>query len=154
MKFIADAMLGRLAKWLRILGFDTAYFAHVDDHELVRIARAEGRILLTRDRELTRRKGVRAIFVVSDRFDDQLRQLYRDLDLDWDSLRSRCARCNVVLRPVGKAEVKGRVPAFVFRKHEQFSLCTQCGRVYWRGTHWDRMRQRIEEIRGGCITSS
>jgi uncharacterized protein with PIN domain len=147
-------MLGRLAKWLRILGYDTAYFAQIEDRELVRIARAEGRILLTRDREVTRRKGVRSLFVVSDRFEDQLGQLLRDLDLDMDSFQSRCARCNIILRSISKAEVKDRVPAFVFRKHEQFTLCSQCGRVYWRGTHWERMRQRIEDIRGGNFTSS
>lgn len=154
MKFLADAMLGRLAKWLRILGYDTAYFPQLEDHDLVRIARAEGRMLLTRDRELTRRKGLRSLLVASDRFEEQLAQLLRDLDLDMDGSLSRCARCNTALRPIHREEVEGRVPAYVFREHVQFSSCPQCDKVYWRGTHWERMRQRIEEIRGGCFTSS
>ncbi len=154
MKFIADAMLGRLAKWLRILGYDTVYFAHIEDHDLVRIGRAEGRILLTRDRELTRRRSLKSVFIISDRFEEQLGQLLRDLDLDVDGSASRCARCNVVLQPTARDQVRDRVPPFVLRRHAEFSLCPQCDKVYWRGTHWERMRQRVEEIRGDCLTSS
>ncbi len=149
MKFLADAMLGRLAKWLRILGYDTAYFSQIEDSELVRIARAEGRMLLTRDRELARRKGFSCLLIESDRFEEQMRQLLRDLDLDVDSSSSRCARCNTALRPVGKEEVEERVPPYVLRRHEHFSLCPRCDKVYWRGTHWQRMWQRVDEIRRG-----
>ncbi len=149
MKFLADAMLGRLAKWLRILGYDTVYFSQIEDSDLVRIARAEGRTLLTRDRELARRKGLRCLLIESDRFEEQMRQLLRDLDLDVDISSSRCARCNTVLRPVSKEEVEERVPPYVLRRHEHFSLCPRCDKVYWRGTHWQRMWQRVDEIRRG-----
>ncbi len=149
MRFLADAMLGRLAKWLRILGHDTAYFSQIEDGDLVRIARAEGRTLLTRDRELTRRKGLRCLLIESDRFEEQMRQLLRDLDLKMDSSFSRCARCNTVLRAASKEEVKDRVPPYILRRHVHFSLCPHCDKVYWRGTHWQRMQQRIEEIRRG-----
>jgi len=149
MKFLADAMLGRLAKWLRMLGHDTAYFPQLEDHDLVRIARAEGRMLLTRDRELTRRKGLRCLLIEGDRFEEQMRQLLRDLDLNVDSPFSRCARCNTLLRPVSKEEVRDRVPPYVLHRHRHFSLCPRCDKVYWRGTHWQRMQQRVEEIRRG-----
>ena len=149
MKFLADAMLGRLAKWLRMLGYDTAYFPQLEDHDLVRMARAEGRMLLTRDRELTKRKGLRCLLIENDRFEEQMRQLLRDLDLNTDSSFSRCARCNTVLRSVSKEEVKEQVPPYILRQHVYFRLCPQCDKVYWRGTHWQRMRQRIDEIRSG-----
>lgn len=154
MKFLADAMLGRLAKWLRILGHDTAYFRQLDDQELVRIARAENRVLLTRDRELTRRKGLRSYLVEGDRFEDQLGQLLRDLKLDSEGPFPRCARCNTRLEAIKREEVKGRVPSYVYDQHDHFTLCPHCDRVYWRGTHWQRMRERIDAIREGRVSSS
>jgi uncharacterized protein with PIN domain len=154
MRFLADAMLGRLAKWLRVLGHDTAYFPQLEDHELVRIARAEDRMLLTRDRELTRRKGVSSLLVESDRLEEQLGQLLRDLDLDCESWTPRCARCNAALRAITKEEARDRVPHYILRRHTDFTLCPQCDKVYWRGTHWERMRQNIEEIRGRALKPS
>jgi uncharacterized protein with PIN domain len=147
MKFLADAMLGRLAKWLRILGHDTAYFPELEDSQLVRIARAEERTLLTRDRELTRRKGVRSLLIESDRFEEQLGQLLRDLDLDCTHQTPRCPRCNAALLPIAKEEISARVPRYVLSRHNDFTLCPGCNKVYWKGTHWQRMRERIDEIR-------
>ena len=153
MKFVADAMLGRLAKWLRILGHDTAYFPNLEDQELVRLARAEDRVLLTRDTELTRRRGLRSLLVESDRLEEQLGQLLRDLSLDMDS-PARCARCNALLEAIDRAAAKGRVPPYVYRRHSEFTLCPACDRVYWRGTHWQRMRERIDQIREGSVSSA
>ncbi|MDH4207259.1 MAG: Mut7-C RNAse domain-containing protein [Anaerolineae bacterium] len=147
LKFLVDAMLGRLAKWLRLLGYDTLYEATADDHDLVRLARAEGRLLLTRDRELARRKALNSLFIESDRPEEQLAQLLRDLRLDSQTFAPRCARCNTLLEAMDRKEAKGRVPSYVFSRHEEFTFCPQCQRVYWPGTHWQRMRQRIEEIR-------
>jgi uncharacterized protein with PIN domain len=154
MKLLADAMLGRLAKWLRVLGHDTAYFPQLQDHELMRLARAEDRTLLTRDRELTRRKGVRSVLIESDRFEEQLDQLLCDLDLDCTSQRPRCPRCNAALLPVTKEEVSTKVPPYVLSRHSDFTLCPHCDKVYWRGTHWRRMRERIDEIRERRFTPS
>jgi len=153
MKFVADAMLGRLAKWLRILGHDTAYFPNLEDQELVRLARAEDRVLLTRDTELTRRRGLRSLLVESDRLEEQLGQLLRDLSLDMDS-PARCARCNALLEAIDRAAAKGRVPPYVYRRHSEFTLCPACDKVYWRGTHWQRMRERIDQIREGSVSSA
>jgi uncharacterized protein with PIN domain len=148
-KFLADAMLGRLAKWLRILGYDTKYFRQAEDSDLVRIARAEGRLLLTRDRELARRKGVTCLFIESDKFEQQMRQVLRELNLNTDGQSPRCALCNTVLQPVGKEEAQKRVPQYVLRRHTHFRLCPTCDKVYWRGTHWQRIRERISEIGEG-----
>ena len=154
MKFLADAMLGRLAKWLRILGHDTTYFPHAEDRELVRLARAEGRLLLTRDRDLIRRRGLRSLLVESDVFEEQLEQLLRDLDLEVESPPPRCVHCNTILEEVGKDSVKGRVPPYVFRRHSDFTWCPRCDKVYWRGTHWQRMRERMDEIRERAVSPS
>ena len=151
-KFLVDAMLGRLAKWLRLMGYDTLYEAAADDHDLVRLARAEGRILLTRDRELAKRRGLTSLLIESDRFDEQLAQLLRDPQLNGQASAPRCARCNTLLEALDRKEAKGRVPSYVFSRYEKFTLCPQCDRVYWQGTHWQRMRQRIEDIRERAVT--
>jgi uncharacterized protein with PIN domain len=154
MRFLADAMLGRLAKWLRVLGHDTAYFPDLEDHELVRLARAEDRTLLTRDRDLTRRRGLKSLLIESERFEDQLGQLLRELDLDCESAAPRCPRCNAALRAITREEASERVPPYVLRQHSDFTLCPRCDKVYWRGTHWERMRQSVEEIRERSLRTS
>jgi uncharacterized protein with PIN domain len=154
MKFLADAMLGRLAKWLRVLGHDTAYFPQLEDDQLIRLARAEGRTLLTRDRDLTRRKGVRSLLIESDRFEEQLGQLLRDLNLDCTNQTPRCPRCNAALLRVTKEDISARVPGYVLSRHSDFTRCPRCDKVYWKGTHWQRMRERIDAIRERGFTPS
>jgi len=144
--FLVDGMLGRLAKWLRILGYDTAYFPDLDDNELVRLARAEGRILLTRDRELARRRGLHSILIEDDQLEAQVRQVLRELGLSEERPFSRCPVCNALLRRVEKESVRDKVPPYVFQTQEQFSLCPQCGRIYWKGTHWQRMREKLARL--------
>jgi uncharacterized protein with PIN domain len=146
MKFLADNMLGRLATWLRLLGYDTAYLPEADDPELARIARAEDRVLLTRDVELTRRRGVRHILIESEKVDEQLQQVFHKLDLTARHAFSRCAECNLPLDPVIKEAVHGQVPRYVFQTQDHFLRCPRCQRVYWRGTHWARMLARIEDL--------
>ncbi len=140
-------MLGRLATWLRLLGYDTSYLPSADDHELARVARAEGRILLTRDVELTRRRGLRHVLVESERVEEQLLQVFSALRLSARQAFSRCAECNVSLSPVSKESVRDSVPPYVWRTHERFLRCPFCSRVYWRGTHWAHMLAQIEDLR-------
>jgi uncharacterized protein len=146
MKFLADNMLGRLATWLRLLGYDTVSLPEADDAELARVARAEDRVLLTRDVELTRRRGIRPLLIESDRVEEQLRQVFRATGLTGQDAFSRCARCNTPLDRASKATVRGRVPPFVFQTQERFFCCPNCRRVYWRGTHWARIVAQIEDI--------
>ncbi len=139
-------MLGRLATWLRLLGYDTAYLPAADDHELARVARAEDRILLTRDVELTRRRGVRYLLIESEKVSEQLRQVFPALHLTARAAFSRCAECNIVLEPVSKDQVREQVPPYVFQTHTRFLLCRRCGKVYWRGTHWARIVAQIQDL--------
>jgi len=143
LRFVADAMLGRLAKWLRILGYDTLYNPSWDDPYLVRVARAEERILLTRDAELARRRGVRVLMLESERLEAQVRQLRRDLPLSTGKPFSRCPVCNTPLEEITKDQVWGQVPPYVFATQSEFRLCPSCDRFYWRGSHWEHMTEFV-----------
>ena len=139
-------MLGTLAKWLRILGYDTVFDPALDDHQLVRMARAENRILLTRDRELARRRGVRLLLVGSEDLDEQIRQVLSDLELAPDRSFSRCPVCNEALESLDPAVAEAQVPAYVVQTHQDFRRCPACRRVYWRGSHWQQMDQKLARL--------
>jgi uncharacterized protein len=147
-RFVVDAMLGRLARWLRVLGYDTLYFSDADDAALVRRALAEDRILLTRDVELTRRRGVRVILISDDRVGNQLREIVEILHLSANQAFSRCINCNAPLVEFERAQARDLVPPYVFATQTRFRRCAECGKVYWRGTHWARMKSTLESARG------
>lgn len=149
-RFIADSMLGRLAKWLRILGYDASYFRDAEDGRLLAIARREGRILLTRDtRLLLRRRLCPMLFVRHDRVWDQLRQVVGELGLNMgERLGSRCIRCNRSLAPLAKHRAAGRVPPYVLRHHDAFFQCEGCGRIFWGGTHLTHMEETVRALCG------
>jgi hypothetical protein len=146
-RFLADTMLGRLATWLRILGYDTEYFRGTDT-ALIERAREDGRILLTRDSGLLRRRRMPPhLFVLSDHVMEQLRQVMGAFHLTpADPSEGRCPRCNAVVEPRTKAEVAGRVPEFVWSHQEAFWGCPSCGRVYWAGSHRQRMNETIRKL--------
>ncbi|MGA2192767.1 MAG: Mut7-C RNAse domain-containing protein [Nitrospirota bacterium] len=149
MKFAADAMLGKLAVWLRLLGFDTSYLRDIEDDMLVDTAREEGRLLLTRDTVLVKKLAPgEFLFIRDDSPSMQLRQTVRELGLALDEslFFSRCTRCNVLLKAAEKESVRGKVPEFTFGRMDSFMRCPSCGRVYWRGTHWKRVTDRLREI--------
>jgi len=143
LRLLADAMLGALARWLRVLGYDTTYDASLSDHALVRLARAEGRVLLTRDRELAGRRNIQKLFIVSQRWDAQVRQVLTELPLPALAPFTRCLVCNAPLLPMLLSEARGLVPPYVFVTHRRFRLCPDCNRVYWRGTHREHMETTI-----------
>lgn len=147
MKFVADHMLGRLAKWLRALGYDTVYSPNLDDPDLVRISQAEGRLLLTRDTGIAKRKGVDCLLIGSDQLDEQLGQVVRHCGLQLDGeLAPRCLRCNEVLDEVQREVARDLVPPYVWQTQSQFRRCPACSRLYWRGTHWTKMKERIAAL--------
>lgn len=146
MRLLADSMLGSLGRWLRLLGYDAAIAGREPDWQIVRQARAEGRIILTRDRELARRQGVHTLLVVEDDLDAQLAQTMRDLDLPPPQPGTRCLHCNTTLQPVNPADVTGDVPPYVLQTQETFRRCPVCQRVYWRGTHWYKIEERTAAL--------
>ena len=146
LRFAADRMLGKLAKWLRVLGHDVIYGEHLSGPGLIRVARAEHRLILSRDRKLRKRQPPDYLFIESDHYRDQLRQVIRACGLgSLDHAFTRCLECNMVLEPGSKAEVEKSVPPYVFATQENFSRCPKCRRVFWPGTHHERM---LEELRG------
>lgn len=147
MRFFCDTMLGRLAKWLRLLGYDAAYENEIDDWELVRRAGYEDRMLLTRDREIMKRwqvvRGrVKASLVTADKVDDQLLEVIGRFGLR-PQPEARCPEDNSVLKPLPREEARDRVPPYVFQTQEDFRACPVCRRVYWKATHWEK----IDDVR-------
>lgn len=135
-------MLGRLAKWLRVLGYDTVYWRG-DDAGLIRLALTGDRLLLTRDTRLPPRlPPSHCLFIESDHYDEQLRQVIGRLGLP-PRIGRRCLRCNHVLEPAEKAGLRGRVPEFVWQRHHRFARCPDCLRIYWEGTHFQRMKEMV-----------
>lgn len=144
-RFVADAHLGGLARLLRMAGFDTVYDNHFADAEIERIADHDGRIVLSRDRELLKRRSIsHGCYVRALKPDAQLAEILARLDLT-DSLHplSRCLECNVPLEAVDKARIVERIPPNVRQQHQRFSTCCACRRVFWEGSHWQRMRERL-----------
>ena len=148
--FLADAMLGRLARWLRMLGYDTAYERAISDQVLIERALAENRWVLTRDRYLAKRKLLRGrhTLVRSDHIADQLRQLKWELNVHLavgSTTASRCPACNGMLESITREDAAPNVPRFVATQHAQFSQCVDCGRIYWPGTHWENFHRQLAE---------
>jgi uncharacterized protein with PIN domain len=143
--FMADAMLGRLARWLRILGFDTAYEAHIDDRDLVRRAVEQRRIILTRDRRLPDEWRISGVHVLAaERPMAQLREIEAVFAIGRDARPfTRCSRCNTGLEAAAADDVRGEIPARVLLDHDRFRRCPRCRRVYWNGSHVDRIRRAL-----------
>ncbi|HGE70928.1 TPA: hypothetical protein ENX78_08845 [Candidatus Poribacteria bacterium] len=147
-KFIADEMLGKLAKWLRTIGYDTVYYRDGTDSKLVQRALEENRIILTRDTELAERKLARnCIFIKSENVWEQFNQVVNELKLDTKSkLLTRCLICNVQIQSVEKESVNGLVPPYTYQTHDVFYRCPSCGKIYWSGTHKDNMIELISNL--------
>ncbi|MHB1133649.1 MAG: Mut7-C RNAse domain-containing protein [Chloroflexota bacterium] len=144
-RLVADAMLGRLARWLRALGYDTVYDQRLEDPALARMARAEGRLLLTRDRQLARRRALWAVLVENDDLSAQLVQVLPLLGPPPSGF-GRCVACNGCLEEVDHASAESRVPQYVWETQPDFALCRACGRLYWRGSHWHRIKHQLAAL--------
>lgn len=149
--FFADAMLGRLARWLRVMGYDCAYENRIDDRVLVERAVSEDRVILTRDTLLGERKAAqgRVFFVKGNTIEEQVRGVREAFTIDSNCFLTRCLRCNLKLQEAQKESVKAVVPAYVFETQAYFSRCPGCGRIYWNGTHKDGMRVEVERLLKG-----
>ncbi|MBP1912402.1 uncharacterized protein with PIN domain [Thermococcus stetteri] len=153
MKFIADMMLGRLARWLRLYGYDTLY-GIVDDDEIIKRALAEARVILTRDEELAEKAeklGARVIFLSSNSLERQVEEL-RKFGVEFRELfpeNARCPKCNGPIERVPKEYVKGKVPESVYEKYDEFYVCKKCGQIYWPGRQWKEMLKIDRKLRLG-----
>ncbi|MCM8757470.1 MAG: Mut7-C RNAse domain-containing protein [Candidatus Omnitrophica bacterium] len=145
-KFILTKELGRLAKWLRILGFDTIYFKEENKGLLLLTSLREERIILTRNQRLAKIRGPRIINIKSDNLKGQLREVLELFKIDEEKMFSRCVICNLELDHIEKEKVKGKVPEYVFQTQNNFYTCKSCGRTYWQGTHWGNVTKILEEI--------
>ncbi len=152
MKFIVDNNVGKLAKWLRIMGYDTLFFDASDDSQLVATALAEDRVILTRDTQIMRRRVVtsgrlKAILIKGDKPEWQMRQVVETLNLDCQFRPfAICLECNLPLEERSKQQVKDLVPPYVFQTQSQYMGCPACHRIYWRGTHWQAMTKKLERF--------
>jgi len=151
MKFLCDQMLGTLAKWLRLFGFDTFYAnAEMDDDELLEMAEKENRVLITRDKELiirAKKKNIQIVEMISIDLDEQLSVILKNVDVDEKAVLSRCSLCDTILNEIKRDEVKNKVPEKVFRNNDRFWFCSKCDKIYWRGSHYDKIQSKINKIK-------
>ena len=154
-RFIVDHNVGKLTKWLRLMGYDARFFRGESDAEMVAIALKEKRIILTRDTRIMQRRLVtkgklKALLIASDQPQKQIHQIINSLNLDYRfNPFSLCLECNQPLVERQKSELKDSVPPYVFKTQEQFRQCPACKRIYWRGTHWRAMTRRLEGLGEG-----
>ncbi|HQN76169.1 MAG TPA: Mut7-C RNAse domain-containing protein [Methanomassiliicoccales archaeon] len=142
--FLLDGMLGSLARWLRIMGYDSEYLRDEADGELLAIL--GDRYLLTRDKQLAQRAGARGFYMESDDLDVQLSAVVERFGLRLDLERTRCTACNGQLERVPKERVEHKVPEGTWSGHQDFWMCQGCGKVYWQGAHWKNIRGRLDQL--------
>jgi uncharacterized protein len=150
MRFALDSSLGKLAKWLRILGFDSVYVPGKPKESFLFYG-TEDRILLTRTRQIqARNPGHRLLFICFNNPRDQLQQVISELKLEFSDIKpfSRCIRCNLSLQKLSRDQVRTLVPDYVYETQVEFRKCPGCGRIYWPGTHVDATVNTIREIFG------
>jgi uncharacterized protein len=148
-KFILSKELGRLAKWLRILGFDTVYYNQDNLSSLIIQALRDERIILTRNQRLPQARGLKIVLIKNEKIKKQVAEILQTLKivLEPEMMFSRCILCNTELVYITKDEVKDKVPEYVFNTQEDFLTCPQCNRIYWQGTHWGNVRKTLEEVK-------
>jgi hypothetical protein len=149
LKFIADGMLGKLTRWLRMLGHNVKYSSKLDDNQLITIAKKERRILLTRDFELYQQataKGVNAFYLEGKTEAERLAQIAKrfKIELDIDMATSRCPKCNTRVKPIPKEQAADKVEESTFTYYNEFWECPKCEKIYWQGAHWTRIRKTLE----------
>ncbi|MBN2544002.1 Mut7-C RNAse domain-containing protein [bacterium] len=144
-KFVADVMLGRLSRWLRLLGYDVKYSPDNDDNKLLYLALTEERLLLTRDRKLAERASKQSILIGSEKLVEQLKELVNKAGISTELRFSRCSICNKIIKPIDKKAVIDKVPPYTYKTHDEFYYCPECERIYWKGSHKKLIRDFLEK---------
>jgi len=145
--FLITQELGRLAKWLRIFGYDSVYYRKNDVSGIVITCLREDRILLTRNKALTKYIGVRKFFITKDKVEDQLYEIFKkfSLPVTENNIFTRCVGCNSSLETINREAVKDKVPSYVYQTQEDFKMCPSCQKIFWKGTHWDLAHRFLRE---------
>lgn len=143
-KFVADHMLGSLARWLRMMGYDCRYEKGLSDNEIVSISETEGRIILTRDKELAEKGG--GVCLKTTALDEQLSEVSKRFDLRFDPSEMRCSLCNGSLGHVDRSSVAGKIPERSLEGASDFWQCESCKKIYWNGTHWNGIIGRFRKL--------
>ena len=148
MKFIVDSMLGKLARRLRIMGYDTYFDPKMDDHDILKLSKEEGRSIVTRDTQMAKIRGAKLFLLRSTDIAEQLKEISKLAKIRLDSSRSfsRCPGCNTPVKDVSKEEVKKIVPKFVYETLNKFSYCPKCKKAYWQGTHYEKLLKELKNI--------
>ncbi len=153
-KFIADNNVGKLARWLRLIGYDTLLFEEKDDGQMIKVALSENRVILTKDTQFMKRRLVtngklKTILIRQDDPKLQVQEVVKILNLDYHFKPfSLCLECNQVLIARGKGEVQNLVPSRVLEAQTQYTQCPACHRIYWQGTHWQAMVKKLLDLQG------
>jgi len=152
LKFVTDGMLGKLTRWLRMLGHNVVYTGSMDDKELIQKAKKEDRILLTRDLELYQQaigRGAEAFSVEGKTEAEKLAKLAKrfGFKLEIDVKISRCPKCNTRIKPVSKTDIVNKIPQTTASHYNEFWECPECQQIYWRGAHWKRIEKTLIEAR-------
>jgi len=154
MKFLIDAMHGRIARYLRILGYDTYYSNDISDTQILELAQKENRILITRDIQLAERAKLRKIPYILLKSTDFIKNFYLiykkfSINLNADPNKSRCPVCNSELTPISKEFVKDKIPQKTFQKFNEFWICKnpKCQKIYYYGMHWEKIKSKLEKIK-------
>jgi len=142
-KFLLDRMLGQTAKWLRLLGIDAEYAPKGEDEKLLEIANQEDRVIITRDKELGSEEN--AVLVDKEPPERIIKEVIQEYDVEINPL-SRCSKCNRVVEKVEQTKVEGKVPENVFKLNEEFWYCDRCDQYYWKGSHWEKIMDKIDEM--------
>lgn len=147
-KFIVDDMLGKLAKRLRMLGYDTTYYGNTADSFLLRKSKEEKRLLVTKDLGIPRVRGANALLITKNKLEDQLKELIKKLKLKIKPglMFSRCTICNAKVKSINKEKIKGLIPPVVYRTFKQFNYCPACKKVFWKGTHCEKLLEQFSKL--------
>ncbi len=158
MKFIVDRMLGRLARWLRLFGYDTLEINKQENEDdiLLEMAERDGRILISRDIVLIRRaikRGIRAYLIQSPEIIEQLKEMQKEFNIKFEPEMERCSICNSIIRRVEPEEMelikeKEYVYPVRFENGTEFWICDRCGQVYWQGKHWENIKEMVNKLKG------
>jgi len=153
-KFIADNNVGKLARWLRLMGYDTLLFEQKADGQMIKTAMGEDRVILTKDTQFMKRRlvtngKIKTILIREDDPKIQVQEVVKTLNLNYHFKPfSLCLECNQVLIARSKEEVKNSIPAHVFKTQTQYMECPACHRIYWQGTHWRDMVKKLQDLQG------